>query len=115
MAQRVTTTITSDLSEKEGAETVTFALHGATYEIDLTQDEQEDLSKALEPFLSAARKAGGSSSSRRTPSRSSSGGGSTSGVDAKAVRAWAAQNGVEVSPRGRINGKVLEAYRAAGN
>ncbi len=113
MAQRVTTTITSDLSEKDGAETVTFALHGATYEIDLTKDEQEDLSKALEPFLNAARKAGGAA--RRTPSRAASGGGSGSGVDAKAVRAWAAQNDVEVSPRGRINSKVLEAYRAAGN
>lgn len=37
------------------------------------------------------------------------------GVDTAAVRAWAAANGVTVSPRGRIKDEVIEAYRAAGN
>jgi amphi-Trp domain-containing protein len=37
------------------------------------------------------------------------------GVDTAAVRAWAAANGVSVSPRGRIKDEVLQAYRAAGN
>jgi hypothetical protein len=38
-----------------------------------------------------------------------------SGVDSKAVRAWAASNGVELSERGRIPGAVIEQFRAAGN
>ena len=37
------------------------------------------------------------------------------GVDTGAVRAWAAANGIAVSPRGRIKDEVIEAYRAAGN
>ncbi len=37
------------------------------------------------------------------------------GVDTAAVRAWAAANGLAVSPRGRIKDEVIEAYRAAGN
>jgi amphi-Trp domain-containing protein len=37
------------------------------------------------------------------------------GVDTAAVRAWAAANGVSVSPRGRIKDELIEAYRAAGN
>ena len=37
------------------------------------------------------------------------------GVDTAAVRAWAAANGLTVSPRGRIKDEVLKAYRAAGN
>jgi amphi-Trp domain-containing protein len=37
------------------------------------------------------------------------------GVDTAAVRAWAAANGLTVSPRGRIKDEVIEAYRAAGN
>jgi amphi-Trp domain-containing protein len=42
--------------------------------------------------------------------------GSTSnGVDTAAVRAWAAANGLSVSPRGRIKDEVLQAYRDAGN
>jgi hypothetical protein len=37
------------------------------------------------------------------------------GVDTAAVRAWAAANGLTVSPRGRIKDEVLQAYRDAGN
>jgi hypothetical protein len=36
-------------------------------------------------------------------------------VDNRAVRAWAASNGIELSERGRIPGVVIEQYRAAGN
>ena len=33
--------------------------------------------------------------------------------DAKAVRAWAADNGVDVPPRGKLPDKVVEQYLAA--
>lgn len=39
----------------------------------------------------------------------------SNGVDTAAVRAWAAANGLTVSPRGRIKDEVLQAYRDAGN
>jgi amphi-Trp domain-containing protein len=39
----------------------------------------------------------------------------SNGVDTAAVRAWAATNGLSVSPRGRIKDEVLQAYRDAGN
>jgi amphi-Trp domain-containing protein len=39
----------------------------------------------------------------------------SNGVDTAAVRAWAAANGLSVSPRGRIKDEVLQAYRDAGN
>ena len=55
--------------------------------------------------MKVARKTGGT----RRPSKSSS------NVDLKAVRAWAASNGVEVSGRGRVPAKVIEQYKAAGN
>ena len=35
--------------------------------------------------------------------------------DVKAVRAWAASNGVELSERGRIPTRVIDQYRAACN
>jgi hypothetical protein len=38
-----------------------------------------------------------------------------SGYDPKAVRAWAASNGIELPARGRIPALVLERYRAAGS
>ena len=39
----------------------------------------------------------------------------SNGIDTAAVRAWAAANGLTVSPRGRIKDEVIQAYRAAGN
>jgi amphi-Trp domain-containing protein len=50
---------------------------------------------------------------RRAPARA--GRPSSNGVDTAAVRAWAAANGLAVSPRGRIKEEVLKAYRDAGN
>jgi amphi-Trp domain-containing protein len=57
------------------------------------------------------------SESRRSRRSASAGAGksASNGIDTAAVRAWAAANGLEVSPRGRIKDEVLEAYRAAGN
>jgi amphi-Trp domain-containing protein len=54
---------------------------------------------------------------RRGRRSASAGAGKSSfnGIDSAAVRAWAAANGVTVSPRGRIKDEVLQAYRAAGN
>jgi hypothetical protein len=114
MASRTITQVTDDLDGSEGAETVTFGLHGAMYEVDLTKDNQQKLQEALKPFLSVARKAGGGgprrAAGRGTGSGAPSGG---SGVDAKAVRSWAAENSIELSARGRIPGTIVEQYRAA--
>lgn len=117
LATRTVTHITDDIDDStEGVETVTFGLFGATYEVDLSKDNQKALEGALEPFLNVARKAGGQTRrTGRSSSAPSNGASNGSGVDAKAVRAWAAANNVEVSPRGRINAKVLEQYHAANN
>jgi hypothetical protein len=120
MASRTITHITDDLDGSDEAETVTFGLHGATYEIDLSKDNQSKLEEALEPFLNVARRGGGGGGGgRRSSARSSaasSGGapaGGGSGVDAKAVRVWAAQHDIQVPARGRIPGSVIEQYKAA--
>jgi hypothetical protein len=39
----------------------------------------------------------------------------SSTVDLRAVRAWAASNGIELSSRGRVPTSVLQPYRSAGN
>lgn len=110
MAQRVVVELTDDTDGKPAAETVSFGLDGHTYEIDLSEKNAKALRKALEPWAGAARRVGGRKT-RGTSSKASSG----SGVDSKAVRAWAASNGIELSARGRIPSEVLEKYHAAGN
>jgi hypothetical protein len=108
MARKTIEKIYSDMSgeEVEGGSATYFALDGTSYEIDLTDAERKSLIEALEPYVAVARKArGGSKAKRSTASGPSS--------DAKAMRAWAADNNVDVPARGRIPAAVVEAYEAA--
>lgn len=109
MAQKVNIVLIDDLDGTPADETVTFGLDGATYEIDLSDDNAAKLRDALAGYVGHARKV---TATRRGASsgRKSSGG---SGVDTKAVREWAKSNGHEVSERGRIPASVIEAYEAA--
>jgi hypothetical protein len=112
MAQRIVRELTDDTDGKPADETVTFALDGREYEIDLTTKNAAALRKAFDVYVKNGRRIGGrrprSSSSAPTPSSSSKG-----EVDTKAVRAWAGKNGYELSARGRIPTSVIEAYRKA--
>ena|SRR6478735_2713292 len=108
--QRTLIMLSDDLDGSEAAETVQLAVDGVSYEIDLSEKNVAKLRKALDPYLSAARRVGGR---RRSSAKASSNGHGM--VDNAAVRAWAASNGIEVSSRGRISADVVEQYRAAGN
>ena len=59
MAKKEVVTITDDIDGRAGAETVTFAYAGRSYEIDLGEKNKAKLEKALEPFIGPARKVGG--------------------------------------------------------
>ena len=50
MAQKVQVLLVDDLDGGEADETVTFALDGKTYEIDLTTSNADKLRSALEPY-----------------------------------------------------------------
>lgn len=110
MAQRVVVELTSDVSGGTADETVSFAVDGVTYEIDLTTEEASELRSAFATYTDSGRKIG-----RTTPAKNARRSSRSADYDASAVRAWAASNGVDVSERGRISKDVLEKYRAAGN
>jgi hypothetical protein len=59
MAQKIITTVISDLSGKPEAEPVRFGWDGVVYEIDLTSDERRSLDRALAKYVGAARRTGG--------------------------------------------------------
>ena len=105
MAQRVNVILVDDLDGEDAAETVTFALDGASYEIDLSEANAGELRAALAPYMEVARKVGG----RRRKAPRSTGGG-TSAAD---IRQWARENGWDVPDRGRVAAEVREAYTAA--
>lgn len=98
----------SVLETGEG-ETVHFSLNGASYEIDLNSAHAEELRTALEPYISAGRRAGSSSAVRSAAPRKRQG----RNPEVAAIRAWANDNGYTLSERGRIPNPVVEAYNAA--
>ncbi len=108
MAQRVQVMLIDDVDGSEGAETVTFALDGVTYEIDLSEKNAAKMRGDLASWVGHGRRVSGRSSASR-PARKASGG----GTDSSAVREWARSNGHEVSERGRISAAVMDAYNAA--
>lgn len=109
MAKTVVTT--DDLDGSPNAETVTFSFDGRSFEIDLSKKSRSALEKALKPYIDAGRTVGGRGT--RTSGTSRSRGRRSGSVDLAAVRAWAAENGIAVSDRGRISASVLEQYQAA--
>jgi hypothetical protein len=116
VAQHTQVIYTDDLDGSEASETVTFTLDGKQYELDLNEKNAAKFRQVFDRYIGAARKVGSSTGRRagRTTAavRTTT---STSDVDPKAVRAWAASNGIELSTRGRIPGHVVEQYRSAGN
>ena len=106
MAQKIIVELADDIDGSEATQTVTFGLRGVEYEIDLSDANAASLEKMMAPFVAHARRAGG----RKKPA--GRGGAAPDGVDPKAVRAWAAEQGIGVGPRGRIRRGVIEQYRA---
>jgi Lsr2 len=118
MAQRTVIRLVDDLDDAEivdgAGETVSFALDGRQYEIDLTNDHADEMRAALARYVQAARKVGGRQARARA---AATGAKAAAPVDysAQAVRAWAKANKIHVSPRGRIPQSVVDRFRAAGN
>jgi hypothetical protein len=108
MASKTVVILSDDLDGSEANETIKFALDGAEYEIDLNNDHAGELRQTLERFTAVARKTSGGRG--RPAGRKSS---SQGGPDAKTVRQWAAENGINVNTRGRIQAEVVEKYEAA--
>lgn len=110
MAQKVQILLVCDLhdGDVEGTETVSFAVDGAAYEIDVCDAHGAELRDAFAPYVGAARRAGRSSASARRGRPAKAG-----GRDTGAIREWAKQHGHTVSERGRLSATVLAAYDAA--
>lgn len=115
MAQEVIMKLVDDLDGSEATETVLFGLDGESYEIDLSTKNAAALRKALDRYRNSARQSSAGRASSASGRRSRSKGRARGDVDPKAVRIWAAENGIELSSRGRIPSGVLEQYKANGS
>ncbi len=110
MARRVEVSLVDDTDGTAAEETVRFALDGVSYEIDLNRRNAAKLRESIDVWVAAAKRSGG----RRTTShRTGASRPAAERRDLSAVRAWARQNGFEVSDRGRIAAEVQAAYEKA--
>lgn len=105
MAKRTHVELTDDIDESDGpaVRTVTFAWMGTDYEIDLNEPHREEFALAVGRYLQYARSAkskAGKSRSRTEAQRAGT----------KAIRSWAITNGHNLSDKGRIPAKVIDAY-----
>jgi hypothetical protein len=106
MSRRTIVQLEDDLSGGAADESVTFALDGKSFEIDLNEKNAESLRQALAPYIAAGRGVrGGRGGARRSAP--------AQGADPATVRAWAVANGYEVSTRGRVSRELREAYEAS--
>ena len=104
MATKVTIALEDDLDGGPAEVTVRFGVGGTAYEIDLNKKNARAFRQRLAPYVEHARKAGrGPRRPRTSSSRQRSGD----------IRAWAKEQGIAVSERGRIPASVMAQYAAA--
>jgi hypothetical protein len=110
MAQKTLIQLVDDLDgtpiEDSEGRTVTFALNGVTYEIDLSDAHVKELTESLSPYVAAGRRTG-----RKAPTSTSST--KSDPAELHKIREWARANGHDVSDRGRVSGTIRDAYNAA--
>jgi hypothetical protein len=104
VAQRTQVLFVDDIDGSQATGTVRFGIGGSEYEIDLSQAHKDELTAAVSPYIAAARKVNAARRAARTarPARH----------DQSEVRAWAREQGLKVSDRGRIPADVLAKYEA---
>ena len=110
MAQKTVVLLSDDIDGGTADETITFALDGVSYEIDLSAANSATLRQAFARYVGAARRTGGRSTVRRRI------GGAPARADREqlaGIRAWARSRGMDVSDRGRIPRQIVEAYHAS--
>ncbi len=104
MAQKITVELVDDLDGQIAEETVSFALDGIQYQIDLTEKNALKIRTVLGPYAGAARRTVGR---RRTGPPAANGG---RRAELPKIRGWGRANGFTVSDRGRVSKKLQDAY-----
>ena len=111
MAQKHIVRLVDDLTGDDAAETVTFALDGARYEIDLSADNAARLRDTLALYIDNARKPSRTAArANGSPLRRST---RADREQTAAIRAWARANGHKIGDKGRIPAAIIDAYHAA--
>lgn len=116
MAKQIITKILDDLTGDDADESVTFALDGVGYEIDLSAGHALELRKFLARYMDSGKRLGRVDLGRPAQLRTFRATASSSVQNTanrelnQQIREWAANNGWELADRGRIPQTVVDAY-----
>ena len=106
MTTKITVVLEDDLDGGPADETVRFGIDGTGYEIDLSTTNAAAFRRQLAPYIDHARRVG--TRVRPRPGRIAA-----SRSRSADIRAWAKDQGIALSGRGRIPADVAEQYQAA--
>ena len=92
-----------DMDGNLAKDTIRFSFDGTRYEMDLSAENIDAFSSALDPYIAAARIVGKSEKKSIAVDKEK----------LNEIRAWARENGYTVSDRGRIPAAVQVAFDTA--
>jgi hypothetical protein len=111
MASKTLVFLEDDLDGSEAEETVSFALDGVSYEIDLSTKNAGKLRDVLALYVGSGRRVGGRAvRGRGAAAKAATRPGTPNTAD---IREWARKKGLDVSERGRIPASITDAYNSA--
>jgi hypothetical protein len=110
VAQKTVVELVDDLDGGEADETVTFALDGVDFRIDLSAENANRLRDTLAEYVENARRTSGRKAGKvgKASTRGSNG-----KPDTQAIREWARSQGETVAERGRISQDLLVRFQEA--
>jgi hypothetical protein len=110
MAKTLVEVLVDDLDGTEAVESVRLGWNGQWRQLELSERNLAALSKAIDRFWDAGHPVKSADAPRRRSAATA-----TTGRDPRAIRVWAAENGIAVPARGRIPREIEDRYNEAVN
>lgn len=96
--------------DAEAVESITFVVDGRSYQVDLSTQNARAFREVLASYVKVARS---TTTPKPSPSRGCTSAQKRSGYDLATVRAWAQEQSLDVSLRGRVSNAIFDAYNVA--
>jgi hypothetical protein len=104
--------LVDDIDGGDADETVTFAVDGVQYEIDLSKKNAAKMREVLARYIKAGSKVGGAGGGAARAVPRGRGPAIVDRDQSRAIRQWAQGKGIVVSDRGRIKQEIVDRYQA---
>ncbi|MFC9359739.1 Lsr2 family protein [Rhodococcus sp. NPDC057014] len=114
MARKVVVELVDDIDGTEfgeDGESISYALDGVEYQIDLRDEHAKEFRETLEYYIDHSTRVGGRK--HRSGRSVNPGTAKRRPSEKKKIRAWAIEQGYELASRGRIPAEIEQAFRDA--